>query len=112
LVVGLAVAYSLAYVLGLFLSVSVLRRRLGGVDGYRVLRTYVRLVVAAAPAAAGAYGVSSVAAATMGEGLVSSLLALVVGGLVLVTGYVVLARVLRVGELSSLLDLVRTRVAR
>ena len=112
LVVGLAVAYSLAYVLGLFLSVSVLRRRLGGVDGYRVLRTYVRLVVAAAPAAAGAYGVSSVAAATMGEGLVSSLLALVVGGLVLITGYVVLARVLRVGELSSLLDLVRTRVAR
>ena len=46
--VGLALAYVGTYVVGLALSTAVLSRRLGGVDGRRVTRTVVRLVLAVA----------------------------------------------------------------
>jgi putative peptidoglycan lipid II flippase len=110
-VVGMAVAYSLAYVAGLMLSVSVLRRRLGGVDGYRVLRTYVRLGVAATPGAVAAHAVARLARESMGPGQDSAAVAVVAGGLVLLVSFVGLARLLRVSELASLLDMVRRRTA-
>lgn len=108
-VAGMAVAYSLAYVLGLAMSVSVLRHRLGGVDGHRVVRTYVRLLIAAALPAAAAYGVSRLVAATMGAGIVPALVALSAGGVLLAAGYVGLAHLMRVRELSGLVGLVRSR---
>ncbi len=111
-VVGLAVAYSLAYAAGLGLSIFVLRRRLGGVDGSRVTRTYVRLLLAAAPPAAAAYGISRLVRATLGDGVASTLLGLFAGGSVLLAGYLVLARLMRVGELSALLELARGRTTR
>ncbi len=46
-VTGLALGFAASYVAGLALSSLVLRRRLGGLDGARVLRTTVRLLVAA-----------------------------------------------------------------
>ena len=49
--VGVALAYSVTYLGGLALSTAVLRRRTGGLDGRAVVRHYVRLVVAAVPAA-------------------------------------------------------------
>ncbi len=106
---GVALAYSLTYAGGLALSTSLLRRRTGGLDGQAVLRHYVRLVVAAVPAAALGWVVSWVVGGLVGDGLLGSLVALAAGGLVLLVCYVVLARAMRVRELTELLGRVRGR---
>jgi putative peptidoglycan lipid II flippase len=108
-VVGLAGAYSLAYVVGLATSVAVLRRRTGGVDGRRVVRTYVRLILAALPAAVVAALVVQLTTSAAGSGVAGSLTAVAAGGTVLLAGYLGLARLLRVRELSDLLGMVRRR---
>ena len=78
-------AYSVTYYVGLALSTAVLRRRIGGLDGHRVMRTYVRLVVAAVPAAAAAgRGRRS---AALGEGVGGSVASLAAGGLVMLPVY-------------------------
>ncbi|GMA87084.1 hypothetical protein GCM10025868_23340 [Angustibacter aerolatus] len=55
-VVGIGLGMALGYTVGAVLSAVLLHRRLRSLDGARVLRTYVRLAVAAAPAAALAWG--------------------------------------------------------
>ena len=47
IVVGVGVGLSAGYALGALISFLVLRRRIGGVEGRAVLRTYARLAVAA-----------------------------------------------------------------
>jgi putative peptidoglycan lipid II flippase len=108
-VVGMAASYALTYYVGLGLSTAVLRRRIGGVDGHRVVRTWVRLAVAAAPSGLAAYGVARAVTAGLGEGPTGSLVALLSGGVVLLAGYLLLARMLRIPELGALLGMVRSR---
>ncbi|MDQ1625158.1 MAG: putative peptidoglycan lipid flippase [Actinomycetota bacterium] len=108
-IVGVALSYSLTYLVGLAVSSYVLRRRIGGLDGSRVFRTYARLVAAAVPAAAAAYGVAHLVTSHVGEGARGSLVALALGGLVLVGGYLGLARLLHVEELTALVGMVRGR---
>ena len=110
--VGLAAAYSATYAVGLALSTAVLRRRLGGVDGRRVARTYVRLVLAATPAGLLAWGLSHAVIAWIGDGPAGSAVALAVGGVVLLVGYVLTARALHVEELTDMTAMVRSRVSR
>jgi putative peptidoglycan lipid II flippase len=110
-ILGMAASYAVTYYIGLGLSTAVLRRRIGGLDGHRVLRTYARLLVAAVPSAAVAYGVARLVTAGLGEGAAGSLAALVAGGVVMLGGYLLLARVLRIPELSALLGMVRSRSA-
>lgn len=109
-IVGMAGAYAVTYAVGLVASTAVLRRRIGGVDGRRVVRTYARLVVAAVPSALAAFGVARLLESALGRGLAGSLVSLTGGGLVLLAGYLLLARALHVRELSALLGLVRGRV--
>ena len=109
--VGVAAAYSLTYLAGLALSTAVLRRRVGSLDGARVVRTYVRLVAAAVPAGAAAAG-TAWAVRRVVDGDLGSLAALGAGGVVLLTLYVLGARLLRVRELDGLLGAVRGRVRR
>ena len=101
--VGVALAYSVTYLVGLVLSTSVLRRRTGGLDGHAVLRLYVRLLVAAGAAAVLAWAVSFALGRALGNGLAGSAVSLACGGLVLLAGYVGLARVLHITELTDLL---------
>ena len=108
-IVGIAASYAVTYYVGLALSTAVLRRRIGGVDGRRVLQTYARLLAAAVPSAAVAYGVARLVTASLGEGPAGSLTALLAGGGVLLAGYLVLARMLRIAELSALIGMVRAR---
>ncbi|MFC1444147.1 murein biosynthesis integral membrane protein MurJ [Streptacidiphilus sp. N1-10] len=57
-VTGMAAAYSLSYLAGLLLTATRLRRRLAGrLDGRRLSRTYLKLVLAAGPAAAASWAV-------------------------------------------------------
>jgi putative peptidoglycan lipid II flippase len=101
--VGVALAYSLTYLLGLALSTSVLRRRTGGLDGHEVVRHYVRLLVAAVPAGLLAWLVAWLVGQRLGDGLGGSAASLAAGGLVLLLGYVGAARALHVRELTDLL---------
>jgi putative peptidoglycan lipid II flippase len=107
--VGVAAAYSLTYWLGLALTVTVLGRRVGGLDGARVVRTYVRLAVAALPAALAAAGTAWLFGRLLGDGVTGSVAALVGGGGVLLGGYLLGTRLLHVDELSALAAAVRRR---
>ncbi|MCY7372641.1 MAG: murein biosynthesis integral membrane protein MurJ [Spirochaetaceae bacterium] len=110
--IGVAAAYALTYVLGLALSTAVLRRRVGGLDGPRVLRTYARLVTAAVPSALAGWGVSWLVARRLGDGLSGSVASLAAGGAVLLVLYLLLGRALRVRELAALATFVRARAGR
>ncbi|TIC83016.1 murein biosynthesis integral membrane protein MurJ [Nocardioides sp. GY 10127] len=105
---SLAVAYGCAYLAGAAVSFQVLARRLGGLDGRRLVRYGVRLVLASAVAAAVGLGARTVVLA-VGAGLpdkVQALAELAAAGLLGVVAYLVVARVLRLAEVSDVLDAV------
>ena len=110
--IGVACAYAVTYAAGLALSTAVLRRRTGGLDGARVVRTYVRLLVAGVVAGGSAWTASHLVSRPMAEGAAASLAGLATGGLVLLVTYLGAARLLRVEELTDLVDTVRRRVGR
>jgi putative peptidoglycan lipid II flippase len=112
-VVGMAASYGLAYAIGVGVAWNRLRKRLNGdLDGARVLRTYARLCIASVPAAllsgAACYGIGH----TLGQGVVGSFAALLVGGALLLGIFYVAARRMRIEELNSLVGMVRGRLGR
>ncbi|MEU6771623.1 murein biosynthesis integral membrane protein MurJ [Streptomyces sp. NPDC046759] len=112
-VAGMAAAYGLAYAIGVGVAWRRLRKRLGGdLDAARVLRTYARLCIASVPAAllsgAACYGIGH----TLGQGVIGSFVALLVGGAVLLGIFFVAARRMRIEELNSLVGMVRGRLGR
>jgi putative peptidoglycan lipid II flippase len=110
--VGMAAGYAGSYAVGLVVSTSLLRRRLGALDGGRIVSTHLRLAVAAAVGGAAAWAVGRTAAAQLGAGVGAALFASLAGVLVLVGAYVAVARVLRVGELTDLGTQLRGRLRR
>ncbi|MFD1373091.1 murein biosynthesis integral membrane protein MurJ [Actinoplanes sichuanensis] len=102
IVIGIPVAYALAYTVGLNVTALVLRRRLGYLDGRRLVRTHVRVLVATA-AGAGCAGlvVWAVDAATW-AGALTTLTGAVFAGAV---GYLAAGRLMRLAELRHLLNL-------
>ncbi|MFD8971902.1 MULTISPECIES: murein biosynthesis integral membrane protein MurJ [unclassified Streptomyces] len=112
-VVGMAASYGLAYAVGVGIAWRRLRNRLGGdLDGTHVMRTYARLCMASVPAAivAGAIGFGLLK--LLGEGALGSLVALVVGGAVLLGVFFVAAKRMRIAELNTLVGMVRGRLGR
>ena len=107
--VGMAAGYAVSYAAGLLLSSALLRRRVGSLDGSQVRRTYVRLALAAALPGVAAWGAARGVTAALGTSAPAALAATVAGGVVLLVGYVALARLLRIAEVASVLDLVRRR---
>lgn len=112
-VVGMAGAYGLAYAVGVGVAWRRLRNRLGGdLDGARVLRTYARLSLAAVPAAGIGGALGYVVLKGLGQGALGSLVALVVGGTVLLGVFFVAAKKMRIEELNSMVGMVRGRLGR
>lgn len=107
--IGVALAYGVAYAVGLWLSTRLLSRRVGGLDGSSVLRTYVRLAAATAPAAGAAWAVAQLVGRALGDGLVGSAASLASGALVLLAGYLLGTRLLHVREVRDVLAVVRRR---
>lgn len=112
-VTGMAAIYGLAYAIGVGVAWQRLRKRLGGdLDGANVLRTYARLGIASLPGAllggAAAYAVTQ----GLGQGVLGSLAALIVGGAVLLGVFFIAAKRMRIAELNSMVGMVRGRLGR
>ncbi|MGW6390542.1 murein biosynthesis integral membrane protein MurJ [Streptomyces sp. NPDC055103] len=112
-VVGMAASYGLAYAVGVGIAWRRLRNRLGGdLDGTQVMRTYARLCMASVPAAIVAGAVGFGLLKLLGEGALGSLVALFVGGAVLLGVFFVAAKRMRIAELNTLVGMVRGRLGR
>lgn len=109
LVVGMAGGYALSYVVGATLLAALLRRRLGGLDGYRITRTVVRTLVAGTVAALAALGVEALARGVLGGALTGAVLAVLAGVAAGGALYVLVARRLHVEELGTVLALAHRR---
>ena len=102
-VTGMAGAYTVSYGIGLLLTALRLRRRTAGLlDGRRICRTYGKLTVAAT----GAGGAGWLLARVCNQGLAADswapALSLAAGGTAMAVLFLLLARLLRIGELRSL----------
>ncbi|GLW27849.1 murein biosynthesis integral membrane protein MurJ [Actinoplanes regularis] len=93
IVVGVPIAYAIAYTIGLLTTVVVLRRRLGWIDGRRLMRTHVRVLIAVSAGAACAVGALFLVGTSVPVLAISA--AAGVGAL----GYLAAAKLLHIGEL-------------
>jgi putative peptidoglycan lipid II flippase len=105
-VIGIGAFMSLANVVGCGLGLVLLRRRLraldgGGIDGYLLLRTVVRLLIITAVAAAVGWAVS-LGGTRLGDGRGADLAVVLVGGVLVLAVFTVLCRLMRVRELDDL----------
>jgi putative peptidoglycan lipid II flippase len=99
---GIGFGMSLAYLVGVLLSVVDLRRRLGSLDGRRVVGTLGRVLAASVPTVVVGRLASVAVHALLGPGAVASLVALAVGGLLVLVVFALGCRALRVRELDEL----------
>lgn len=104
IVVGIGLGMALGYTVGATLSAVALRRALGSLDGRNVLRTYVRLALAAVPAVIVGRSIAWAGHAWMGAGKGASAVVLMVGGAAVLLVYVTVCRALRVSELTDLVE--------
>lgn len=110
IVPGLAVGYWIPYIVGSLIAWRVLSRRIGGLDGRRVIATLLRLHIAGIPALVFGYAMTLGFKAAFGPGLMTSVLTLAVGGSVGVLLYVLFARKLGAGEVTTLIGMVRAKL--
>ncbi|MCW2599307.1 MAG: integral rane protein MviN [Frankiales bacterium] len=111
-IVGLAAGQTASYLVGSVICTRVLARRVPRDRHGFVLRTTVRCLFAALPPALGALAVVAVVDRVVGMGTSGAFLASAGGGAVLLTGYLALARQLRVPEVDRLLEPVLARLGR
>jgi putative peptidoglycan lipid II flippase len=110
---ALVVAYTAAYAVGSLLSYAVLRGRLGGLGTPRLLRFLVRLVaaVAVSTAVALAVAVGLHGLTDRPHWLLAALFAAVIAGVDAVV-FVLIARALRMREVTAVLETVTRRLSR
>ena len=111
-VLGLAAGQATSFVVGVVVVSLVLRRRTGGLDGRLVVRTAVRCLVACLLPALLALGAGRVVAEVLGTGLVGAGVTLAVGGAVLLGGYLLVVRRMRVPEVDEAVRPVLARLRR
>jgi len=110
IVIGIGLGMALGYTVGAVQSAVTLHRRLGSLDGSRVLRTYVRLTCAAVPAVVAGRLLSWGVHAGLGSGKPASVLVLVVGGPLVLVVYVAVCRMLHVSELDEVAEPILRRL--
>ena len=98
---------------GAVVSSVMLSRTVGNLEGGRLVRFLVRLVIAVALSCLVAYGVRVGMAELVGSGATwGAVVRLGAVGLVFLVAYVALARVLRITEISDVMSLVTRRLRR
>ncbi|MBT0993503.1 murein biosynthesis integral membrane protein MurJ [Cellulomonas sp. DKR-3] len=111
-VVGIGAAMSISYVVGAVVSLWHLRRRLGSVDGGRILRMHLRGAIAALVAAGAGVLLLRLVEGALGGSFPGAVTECVLVGAVMVVVYAVVLRLLRVRELEDLLRPVLARAGR
>lgn len=101
---------ALSYWVGAVIALAAIRRRLGGIDGRRVLQTHVKALIAAIFAAAAGLGMLAWYGPVQSFG--DALLTCVLGGVLMSAVYVAVLIALRAGELRSLIGPVLRRLRR
>jgi putative peptidoglycan lipid II flippase len=109
---GLMGSGAVSFVVGTALGYWVLRKKVGPLGMGRILRTFGQLTVAAIVGALLAAPVVWLLDWVVGAGKAASLLKLVIGGLVLLFGYVASASLLRVAEIKEVANLVGGKLRR
>ncbi len=105
---GLALAYSLSYVIGVLISFRLLKKRLPELSGVAVLRHLVRVGLAIAPGIVVAWAITALLSRWSDSRLVLAL-ALILATVSAVGIFIVMARVLRISEVGDILDVIRRR---
>jgi putative peptidoglycan lipid II flippase len=105
---GLAFSYSAAYLIGLPVSFRTLRRKLPDLDAEALVRHSVRLLLAVAPAAIAAWLITWLFT-TQSESKLMLALGLVIGGVVAISLFVLIARLMRIHEVTEIISTVRRR---
>lgn len=106
---ALALAYSLAYAVGVFASWNVLKRRLPKLDGKAILLHAARLLSGASLGGVAAYYGSIFILRAIPHTVWGNLVAGLVGGLLILGFYWLVGRLLNVSELKDVARLLRTR---
>ena len=111
-VTGMAFAYGASYLVGLIVALPRLKRRIGDLDGPNIKRTYNRLIGASIVPAILGFASSFGLIQTLGGSFFGEVLALIVG-LVLQLGlFVVIARRMHIEEMDALIGMVRRKIGR
>ena len=104
IVVCIPVAYALAYTAGLVAATVVLRRRLGRIDGHRLIRTHARVAAATGVAAGCSAAMAHIVTAMVDSSWSAALITATVAGIAGVLTYVAVARLIRLHELRQLVS--------
>ncbi|HEU5157571.1 MAG TPA: murein biosynthesis integral membrane protein MurJ [Streptosporangiaceae bacterium] len=110
IVVGIALGVAVANAVGALICWGVLRWRLGGLDGRRILVSHVKLGIAMVPALIFAFAVHEIIGAYVGKSFGPATISLLIGGSGGALCYLVTARLLRVQEVQTLLRTVAGRL--
>jgi putative peptidoglycan lipid II flippase len=110
IVVGLAAGFVVAQLVGVILCWSILRLRLGGLDGKRIIGTHLKLIIAAVPTGLVAYAIHLAVNRWLGAGMLGALLALVAGSAIGGVLYLVTAKLLRVPEVETMVSTLTKRL--
>ncbi|GAB3653090.1 hypothetical protein GCM10027596_03040 [Nocardioides korecus] len=107
----LTIAYACSYAVGAATSYVVLSRTVGGLDGARLVRFGVRLLIVTGLTAAVGLGARELVHAVVpGRGTLSAVVDLAVVGVAFLATYLVMARVLRLTEVSEVTSVVTRRL--
>lgn len=109
---ALALSYSIAYVVGVQLSWRQLKRLVPALNGRELLLHVARLAIGSAVGSVPAWFVADWVMRTIPGGIVGPLLGLLLGGALIGGSFIGIGKLLKIRELSSLSDLVRSRFRR
>lgn len=111
-VIGLAAVYGLVTVTGALLAWPLLLRRVGSLDGWRVTRALVRMVVACVPGMILAYVLMRLFGTFLSPGRLYGFACVVIGGGGALLLYAICARALGIEEFRTLLRSLTSRLGR
>lgn len=107
LVIGLAACYAIAYTLGCLITALVLRRRIGRIDGHRLVDSYSRILLAALTAGLAGTGTVYALCPTLGTDWTASLVAMTTAAALAAGVYALAAHRLHITEFRTLLAALR-----
>jgi putative peptidoglycan lipid II flippase len=103
IVEGIAIALGISWAFGCLVAGLILRRRLTGLGARQIVRTHLKIALATVPAFLFALGVHELFVKIFYYRLITSVVALAVGGAGAALLYVLVARRLRITEMESLM---------